>query len=298
MRPRRPLTTAAVALTLTACSSMANMAGDHLLRGGVAAAAASAVLPIGYDEEVAYGGAIAAMIVSRYGGLVEEPSVVTYVNTVGHAVAAFSERPDIPYHFGVLDTDEVNALSAPGGWVFLTRGALLACADEAQLAGLLAHEVGHIAGRHALAIIQKVKAKNQLLQAVGAYKDSAALAQLVDGYVTDALERGLPQPTELDADRRGTETLARVGYDARALRDFLADLKPRQADTEDRFWTTHPPSAKRIAKLDALLAALGEAADGARNAERFKASVAALHRKPVAPDVPTPGPEGLPPAGP
>lgn len=268
---------ATLALLLGGCSYLqaagldVNMeqAKTALVTGAVKATASQ--LPIGLDEERAYGGAIAVKIVAKYGGIDEAPKRAAYVQTVGQAVAAFSGRPELDYHFAVLNSDAVQALSAPGGYVFVTRGALKQMHNEAELAGVLAHEVAHISAKHALAIIQNVKSRQAMTDAAAdAWKGAAAFNGVIGKFLDDYLEQGLPQDTEFEADKLGTQTLARVGWAPGGLRDFLKGLAAAQASASgEAFYKTHPKTDDRVAKLDALVAELGA---GVTNEARFLAA--------------------------
>ena len=116
-----------------------------------------AFLPIGYQEELAIGGAVALEAVARFGGLWENPEVEKYVATVGAAVASTSDRPDIPYYFGILNAEEPNGFACPGGYIFLSKGLLRLVQNEAQLAAVLGHEIAHVTKRHALEQIRRSK---------------------------------------------------------------------------------------------------------------------------------------------
>src|SRR5438552_1703968 len=116
-------------------------------------------------EEIELGRAVTTSVGSRY-KLLRDESLTRYVALVGNAVAVQSERPDIRYYFGVLDTDEVNAFAAPGGYIFITRGTLGLIKDEATLAGVLGHEVGHVALKHHVETIKDQK-KTALGKGVG-----------------------------------------------------------------------------------------------------------------------------------
>lgn len=267
-------------VALTGCSLL-NAAGLNvdsdqvqgaLVKGAVKATAAQ--LPIGPEEELAYGGAIAVQIMQKYGGLDGTAARATYVQTVGQAVAAYSTRPELDYHFAVLNSDAVQALSAPGGYVFVTRGALLKMRNESELAGVLAHEIGHIAAKHALGIIQNVKSRQAMTDAAAdAWKGAAAFSGVIGKFLDDYLEKGLPQETEFEADQLGTQNLARVGWAPGGLRDFLQVLASLEAQSaNDAFYKTHPKTADRVAKLDALVATLGT---GEANQARFAAAMAA-----------------------
>lgn len=269
---------AALALVACSCSylSAAGLPGlqvDQLVKGGLRAGAAQ--LPVGPEEEIAYGGAVAVNIVQRYGGVDTTPALVEYVNLVGEALAIHSARPELPYHFAILATDEVNAVSAPGGYVFITRGALKACRNEAELAGILAHEIGHIVGRHAVAILQNLKSKEAVADEAG-WKSSAVFGKVVDGFLDDYMTKGLPQDDEFEADRIGTGLLARVGWEATGLRNLLQRLAERKAAApKDRFYGTHPDTSDRVARIVALLPAYKDL-DGVALDARFKLKTAVL----------------------
>lgn len=253
------------------------------------ARAAGSQLPIGEEEELAYGGAIAVMVVQRYGGVVEDEALLRYVGLVGNAVAAVSDRPTLRYHFAVLDSPQVNAMAAPGGYVFITLGALKQMKTEAELAGVLAHEVGHITAKHALNIIQNLKSANALSQAAGSvWNDPQAFSSIVDGFLRDFLEKGLPRDTEYASDLIGTELLARIGYHPRGLRDFLGTMQAVHAhQPKTRFSETHPDTTTRLARLDRALAAL-PVKDGQVNAARFASQAGARISPPAAPAVEPP----------
>ncbi len=263
-------------LALTGCTFLqaagldVDSAKSALAKGAIKATAAQ--LPIGLEEELAYGGAIAVKIVQKYGGLDEDQQRWQYVIRVGQAVAAYSARPELAYHFAVLNSDAVQALSAPGGYVFVTRGALKKMHSEAELAGVLAHEVAHISAKHALGIIQNVKSRQAMTDAAAdAWKGAAAFSGVIGKFLDDYLEQGLPQESEFEADRLGTQTLARVGWAPSGLRDFLKVLAAEEAGANtEAYYKTHPKTADRVAKLDGLVASLGT---GATNEARFSAAI-------------------------
>jgi predicted Zn-dependent protease len=126
------------------------------------------VAGIGPKEERSIGDSTAMEIISRYGGLVRDDDVMRRINLVGLALARTSDRPDIEWRFGVLNSDSVNAFSAPGGYVFITRALYDQSANDEVLAGVLGHEIAHITRRHALKIVERNEAtagvKSQLLK--------------------------------------------------------------------------------------------------------------------------------------
>ncbi len=248
----------------------------QLVEGGLRAGAMQ--LPVGPEEEIAYGGAVSVQVVARYGGLDKTPELVEYVNLVGEALAIHSPRPELPYHFAILNTDEVNAVSAPGGYVFITRGALKACRSEAELAGILAHEIAHIAAGHATKILQNLKSKQALVDSTG-WKSQAVFGQIVDGFLDDYMTKGLPQDDEFEADRIGTAILARVGWAPDGLRSVLSRLAAgRTAESNYRFYGTHPDTGARVSRIDALLPGYKDK-DGVTLELRFRDRTAILSKR-------------------
>jgi predicted Zn-dependent protease len=154
MRDNRSAIVAACAVLLAAsrCAEMERVAEDAARKSGNprmanaihgATTLAVSLLPIGYDEEKSIGEAIALQVVARYGGTVEQPDLIRYVNLVGKAVANTSDRPDIPYRVAILNHDSINVFAAPAGYIFVTRGLLKQIHNEAELAAVLGHEIAH-----------------------------------------------------------------------------------------------------------------------------------------------------------
>jgi predicted Zn-dependent protease len=212
-------------------------------------------------EEYYIGRAVAALVLSRY-PVYENKSLTTYINRVGQAVVIHSERPEIyaGYHFLVLDTDEVNALSAPGGFVFITKGLLKRCRNEEMLANILSHEVGHVAAKHGL---QSIK-KSRLVDAFSVIGETAArrfgpeevaeLASLFEEALGDIveklIERGYDRKYEYEADKLGVEGAAHTGYDPNGMAAFLQTMVDDSAGQEGRGWfRTHPSAKDRLGKV-------------------------------------------------
>ena len=215
------------------------------------------------EEEYYIGRSVAAIILGRYKAL-NDPVLNLYVNEVGNAVAMFSARPEIyaGWHFQVLDTDEVNAVSAPGGMIFVTKGLIKRCSDEESLALVLAHEVGHVAARHGLQSIRKAnltKAFTSIgMGAIQKYGPSE-LAQVTSAFegvlgdVVDTLvERGYDRKFEYEADAAAVQTACRAGYDPTGITRFLQTMIGDQSPVSAKGWfKTHPSPEKRIKQADA-----------------------------------------------
>jgi len=242
--------------------------------GGVGAATSYA--PIGLEEELEYGGAISVMIVDAYGGLMRDEALTRYVNQVGWTVALHGARPGLRYYFGVLDSDAVQAMAAPGGYVFITRGLLRELRSEAELAGVLAHEVAHVVHKDTLDTIQNLKAKQKLGDAAGdVLGDQGAFSGLVDAYMADFMDHGHDKDAEFDADLLGADISAAAGYDPRALKVALERIDHAlERNGEADFNRTHPEWDERYRELEDKLAELPHG--GQVLAERFMTRTASI----------------------
>jgi predicted Zn-dependent protease len=206
------------------------------------------------EAEVLLGREVAARILGRY-PLVEDEALARYVSLVGNALARQSGRTEIEYRFAVLDTRTVDAYSSPGGYIFVTRGALAGMQDESELAGVLAHEIGHVTGRH---VVKELNVKGwetgatagvaRFLSGAGASAQEV-MGQAVNGVLKILFEKGYKIEDEMDADRTGFMLLSEVGYDATALDRYLA-----RVPFSDH---THPSQDARRAELQGLASRLG-----------------------------------------
>lgn len=218
---------------------------------------AKGVAGIGLEEERAIGGSVALEIVGSYGGLVRDEAVMRRVNLIGRTVAGFSDRPDLNWRFGVLDSDTVNAFSAPSGYVFITRGLYALAADDAQLAGILGHEIAHITRRHALKIVARgefLSGASSIVarQSGDARNLEAQLQQFdvgIDKIVDTLLKTGFDAKTEYEADSIGRDLATMAGYSRDGLRLVLQQLQQGNLVSSTKVFTTHPPLAERIRRL-------------------------------------------------
>lgn len=213
------------------------------------------------EEEYYIGRAVSALILSMY-PVYENNTLTQYINRVGQAVAVYSDRPEIyaGYHFLILDTEEVNALSAPGGFIFITKGLLKRCQDEEMIASILAHEVGHVAAKHGL---QSIK-KSRLVDAFAIIGQEAAkkygsqeLAQLTAIFedvladiVEKLIERGYDRKYEYEADKLGVQVAVNTGYNPEGLVDFLKTMVDDSAGQAGKGWfKTHPSAEDRLGRV-------------------------------------------------
>jgi predicted Zn-dependent protease len=170
-----------------------------------------------------------------------------------------TERPNLAWHFGVLDTDIINAFAAPGGYVFITRGLLLNLQDEAELAGVLAHEIAHVERRHHLLAIKKQARMSLALDVADAMmeQERSALVDSLANVGADLIARGLDRGDEYEADRIGVVVAARGGYEPYGLVDVLTTLDGMSPDDNaiSFLFSTHPPAGERLARLDRAMGA-------------------------------------------
>jgi predicted Zn-dependent protease len=230
----------------------------------------SGLLPIGYDEEQSIGSAIALQVIARYGGVYDQPDLTRYVNLVGRAVALTCDRPNIEYHFAILNSDSINAFAAPAGYVFVTRGLLKQTQNEAELAAVLGHEIGHVSQKHILEVIQRSKQIAGVTQVGLAYanQNPQAFKNMIDAAVKKLLDEGLDQNKELEADRLGVAFAARVGYDPTAYATLLTRLRTLKGD-DRAFFKTHPDFSARIDVVQATIREEGWKPTGPLLPDRF-----------------------------
>lgn len=220
------------------------------------------------EEEYYIGRAVSAMILSQY-PVYKNDALTKYVNRVGNAVVIHSDRPETyaGYHFLILNTEEVNAMAAPGGFIFITKGLLKRCEDEEMLGTILAHEVGHVSGKHGLRSIKK----SRLIDAFRIIGSEAAkryapenLARLTEifedalGDIAEKLiERGYDRKYEYEADELSVKISARTGYEAHGLLDFLETMVDDTSSESGKGWfKTHPSAKDRIGRVNKNIASI------------------------------------------
>lgn len=223
-------------------------------------------------EEVALGREITGNLLGA-APLVKDAALQKYVNSVGRWVASQSERPNLPWRFGVIESDDLNAFAAPGGYVVITKGLYKKMTNEAQLAGVLGHEIGHIVAKHQLKVLQKQQLLNFgagiLSSKVG--KDNQ-LANKVIGSGAEISARSLDKSAEYEADRLGLSYATRAGYAPYGLVDVLQELSLTNANDGSiaLLFKTHPHPDERLASLsDAVGDKLDNLSEGKTLETRF-----------------------------
>jgi len=209
-----------------------------------------ALIPISDQDEIKLGRGVAARVINRF-GIDYNFEATYYLNLLGTTIAQRAERPDLPYHFAILDTDDVNAYACPGGFIFITRGALNMVQDEAELAAVLSHEIAHVTERHIVKALQHSQVmKIGAQMAAEAFTTGGPLFEKMINTATDSLFKGLKKGDEYDADQKALAYLDRAGYDYPAMFDVLELLdKRRKAGQTKILAKTHPSPNNRIRKL-------------------------------------------------
>ncbi len=282
---RRMVASAAfAAVLLTASAAAAQNPLDRLGRLRAGAQVAASLAPIGTAKEVEIGRGIAATVAGRY-RLVRDEELTRYVEMVGAAVAQHSPRDgELTFRFGVLDSDDVNAFAAPGGYVFVTRGALRMMESEAELAGVLGHEVAHVDQKHVLEEIRKGEAARGLSDQA---QISGPVLEAVRDFGSQVVFRGFSRGDEAESDSLAILYAAAAGYRPDGLARFLERLAATEqapagaAGARLREWvSTHPPSAERLVDVRRQLAARPDAESGQAVEERFRRRTASIRAAP------------------
>ena len=231
------------------------------------------------EEEIEIGAKLISGLLGA-APLVDDAELQQYVNDVGYWIASQSKRKHLPWRFGVIQSDGINAFAAPGGHVVITLGLFNLLDNEAQLAAVLAHEISHVVRKHHLKALQKTMKRDfwseMTVKAVSDGKDRERLGEIINAGV-QLYATGLDRRYEYDADLRGVVLAARAGYDPYALLDVLTTIDSINLDAEELavLLKTHPPTGERLSRLASKMdGRLDEYAMGRSNTERFRRMIA------------------------
>lgn len=216
------------------------------------APAADALQLFSVDQEIAIGQDMAEQMEAEY-GLYHDRHWGPLVEQIGRSIVPYSRRPDLPYQFRILDSDQINAVAIPGGFVYVYRGLLDAVNDNNELAAVIAHEIAHVANRHSmrrlernlgiqlgLTFVFRLLLRNE--PSVGAW-------QQVSNVGVHLLNQGYSREDEFDADLTGVKMMTAAGYDPYGMIRFfqtLQDMHRREPSRLEVFFSTHPPHSDRI----------------------------------------------------
>jgi len=195
------------------------------------------------QQEVEIGRQINTQLTSQQVRILQSPEITRYVDQIGQRLVAQSSRPNIPYTFQVVNDRSVNAFATMGGFVYVNRGLLLLADNEAELASVMAHEIGHITGRHAVEQMRKTAIASGLVGAAGLDRNVAA-----NIGVELAFKRPNSRKDEFQADSLGLATLQRAGYAQSAMVSFMNKLLQSRGSVQT-FLSTHPATEERITRL-------------------------------------------------
>lgn len=221
------------------------------------------------EQEQRVGAAEHPKLVQELGGAYDDPALAAYVTAVGRRVASVSEAGDVPFTFTIIDSDDVNAFALPGGYVYVTRGLLALANSEAELAGVLAHETGHVVAHHSAERYSRsiaVGLGSVILGALGTAAGLPAEAGDMIAAGSQAYLQSYSREQELEADMLGIRYLARAGYDPQAMAAFLKDLEAYArfqsaqagrgaAGEEPDIMASHPRTADRVGQARRLAGA-------------------------------------------
>jgi len=210
---------------------------------------------ISENQEIAMGQASDPEVRKEY-GVVEQQGIQTYIQTLGRKLAAASPRPNLEWHFTVVDSPVVNAFAVPGGYIYITRGILAYINNEAELATVLGHEVGHVAARHSVVQLSRMQLTQFGLGAGSVLSPTFGRVGGAANNATGVLFLRFGRDDERQADQLGVEYAARVGYDPREVSNFF-EVLGRLSGSSDRetipgFLSTHPDPGERVQNTRAL----------------------------------------------
>jgi predicted Zn-dependent protease len=217
---------------------------------------------------------------------VKDSRVLDYVRSVGASLARRAAGPRYPYSFSVANYREINAFALPGGPIWIHRGALAAARNEAQVASVLAHEIAHVAERHAADQLTKNLVANGLLGLLGAVLGndrSARTAQAAAQVLANGYMLKFSRDDEREADRVGARIMRQAGWDPREMIAFMEVLRQQQGrdpGSVEIFLSSHPGPAERASLLRAALKGAG---GGRKDSDRFQEIRGRLRRMPAAP---------------
>ena len=220
-----------------------------------------ALMSVSTEQEIELGGKAYSQALQQMGGVYPDAGLNAYVNQVGQRLAKTSHRPELTYRFKVVNDSTPNAFALPGGYVAITRGLLINMENEAQLAAVLGHEIGHVTARHSVQEMQRSMVLNTtvgLLGSVAGNSDYEQLLTQVGGLTANLLSKRYSREQEYEADRLGIEYMARSDYALQGAVQ-LQSLFVRKLDGSDNDWLsglfrTHPFSTDRLQANRQLIA--------------------------------------------
>jgi len=222
---------------------------------------------------------------------VSDATVNSYIDSIGARLVRQASGPRYPYSFDVANFREINAFALPGGPVWVHRGALSAAQNESQVAGVLAHEIAHIAERHAASRMTKGIIANGLLGLLGAAVGNdrrGQVAQIAGGLAAQGYMLKFSRDDEREADEVGAQIMKRAGWSPNGMVEFMQILRAQQGrdpGSVQTFLSSHPAPGERVSRLQSTVSRLG--AGGTRDSAAFRQVKSRLARMPAAPSMRT-----------
>ena len=202
------------------------------------------------DEEVQMGKEFSVEIEKEY-SVLKNAEVTAYVQSVGDRISRISDRSDIAYHFSVIEKDEINAFALPGGYIYIYTGLMKILDDEAQLAAVLAHEVGHVTARHSTERLTTMYGYSVLAGMILG-DDPNFWAGLAANLFSTTGMLAYSRSNEYEADKLGTTYASAAGYDPDGMVELLAkfiDTERGEPSKLEEWLSTHPPSTERMSRV-------------------------------------------------
>lgn len=205
--------------------------------------------------EIEFGREVAAYIIGKY-GLYKNDSATKYVNLLAKSLATASNRPELQFTIGIIDTNTINAFAAPGGYIFITKGVLDTVEDESQLAGIIAHEMIHICQKHIVSElnIHAVESSHVsgFTKLISGTSDPARVAftKAVDETISILFERGYKKMDEIEADTMGVVLASSLGFDPSGLARYIDNVLKMNNEKTAYYQKLYPPFEDRIRYIE------------------------------------------------
>jgi beta-barrel assembly-enhancing protease len=235
---------------------------------------------ISVEQEIDMGRRVDAEV-RREMPVLQDAEVTAYVRSLGRRLAQHAPGPQYPYRVSVVDYREINAFALPGGPIWMHRGLMHAATNESQVAGVLAHEIAHVAQRHSADQLTKATMANWSLGVLGAFLGNSAgagAAQIAAGFLTNGIFLKFSRDDEREADQVGLQIMRRAGWNPRGMVELFEVLRRearRDPGSVETFFSTHPPPQDRISRLDRQI---GRNPSGRRDSPEFQRIKARLLR--------------------
>lgn len=253
---------------------------------GGAASAAGCAPAVSTQQEVALGADYSRQINQQLPLLNDGPTL-RYVNQIGQQIAAIADPRGIRYNFYVVNSDVVNAFALPGGYVYVNRGLIERADNLSEFAGVLAHEIGHVAQRHSIEQLQRAQNANlglAVLYGVLLGRNPSGIEQAGIQLGGGAVFAGYTRDAEREADAVGVGYMVRAGYNPNGMVTFfqeLLEMQQRQPSRVEQWFATHPTTQERVTNTQAIIARTPGATGGnlttdTRAYQTFRSRVASL----------------------